>query len=108
MLQGSFPEAVALAGEAYSILQDKLYSHWWACQAESVFGSALIAVGQASEGEPHLIEACEAMMTRIGAPSRRIREATERIVYYFERQGRAEEAKTWRRSLSAYPIPAFP
>jgi tetratricopeptide (TPR) repeat protein len=108
MLRGSFAEAVSLATEAHSIFQAKLNSHWWACQAESVLGGALAAVGQASDGEPHLIAAGETILTRVAAPPRRKREAIERIVHFYDQQGRTDEANKWRTSLSVRTAPASP
>lgn len=108
MLRGSFEDAMSLAGEAHSIFQAKLDSHWRACQAESVLGSAMAAAGQVADGEPHLIAAAESMKTRVGTPPRRKREAIERIVLFYDQQGRTEEANKWRTSLPAHVEPASP
>jgi serine/threonine protein kinase len=90
-------EAEPLLREAVQIRRKALAKgDWRTANAESVLGACLLALGRHEEAEPLLLASYRTMKTAKGTPSRRLREALDRLIKFSEALDRPDEVKKWR------------
>ncbi len=98
--QGELQEASSMAGEGVKNPQIKPID---AARARNIQGLALAAEGQQVEAERMLLESCQFLVAEFPKiqPSARWRvfSACERLIDFYTRANRAEDAKTWRRQI---------
>lgn len=101
LLQANYEEAESFARAAVAMNQKEEYRHFeWV----GVLGAILVARQKYEEAEPILLRAYEGMKRREALASfgeqRRLAEAGERIVRFYEATKQPEMARTWREKLS--------
>jgi serine/threonine protein kinase len=103
---GAIDEAVFHLCESYEIRVSKLRGDDWAVyDTESELGAALVEQGRAADGEPHLAAAAEALWRgarQKAALAGMVKRAAERLLRFYEQEGRAEEAALWRARVAGF------
>ena len=105
--KGAPADAELLLRELLTIREQTDPDNWKRYQAMSLLGEVLSAQSKYDEAEPLLVNGAEGMykqQAEIPAEQRNtLREATERLVAFYEAAGRASEAQDWREKLVAGP-----
>ncbi|MBY0310577.1 MAG: serine/threonine-protein kinase [Phycisphaerales bacterium] len=101
---GRHDEAVNHARRAVQIREQYFAAgDWRTDSSRSVLGAALVGGGQVDEGEKLLIQSAEAAL-RIGTLSPSKKAAfVQRVVDFYEKTGKADEAEKWRARLPSLP-----
>ena len=77
---------------------------WRTANAESLLGKALAAQGRPDEAEPLLVGACATLQAAAGAPPKRIAQAFDRLIEFYETTKQPAKAADWRaRKTKATP-----
>jgi serine/threonine protein kinase/tetratricopeptide (TPR) repeat protein len=96
-------EAEALLRESLAIREVKAPDAWSTFNTKSRLGGALMAQDKSAEAEPLLLGGYEGMKQREGAmrprEKRRLTEAAERLVRFYEATNQPEKAKVWRTKV---------
>ena len=108
-LQERYDEAEPLVREAVALNQNerKRYFQW-----VSVLGAVLLAQKNYTEAEPLLLQGYEGTVkwetNSIGDAKRRLIEAGERVVHFYEVTNQPEKAREWREKISVRAEPKRP
>src|SRR5262249_46299945 len=76
--------------------------HWQTAFAGSLRGGCLIRQKKFAEAEPLLLAGYESLAKGTGAPARRVAEALDRVIELYEKWGKPEQAKAWRKKRLAF------
>jgi tetratricopeptide (TPR) repeat protein len=106
--QGQLEEAEHTLREGISLYEKRLADHWVRFKLASFLGAVRGAQGHPDEAEPLLISGYEGMRDRKGQmmpdETHLVSEARERLVDFYETNGRADEAQRWRDKADAEPV----
>jgi tetratricopeptide (TPR) repeat protein len=95
--------------EALAIDRKVLHpGHWETASNESLLGECLMSQKHFREVEPLLIAGHEGLCGDPGAPPIQVRQTVERLIAYYDSQGQAAQACTWRARLLDTQFPADP
>ncbi|NWG14757.1 MAG: serine/threonine protein kinase, partial [Acidobacteria bacterium] len=99
--QGKTAEALPLLRDSLDLRRKALPpNHWLLANSESVLGDCLGRMGRHAEAEPMLIASYQRLQRILGASHPRTRESLERVIRFYERSGRREEAAAYRQQLT--------
>ena len=106
--QGELLEAERLLREGMAIYEKESADHWGRFKLATVLGSVRAAQGRPDEAEPLLISGYEGMRDRQGQmlpdETPLVSDARERLVDFYEANGRADEAQRWRGKPDVEPV----
>ena len=105
--KGAPADAEPLLRELLTIWGKADPDNWKRFQAMSLLGEVLSAQAKYDEAERLLVDGVEGMYDQHGqipaAQRKSVREATARVVAFYEATGHVNEAQAWRKKLAAEP-----
>ena len=108
--EGKQDEVETLLRECLSIREKKLPDDWPTFSARSALGENLMARKQYAEAGPLLISGYNGLRERQAkipaASKRRLKEAAERLLWFYEETAQADRAAEWKRRLAELTKPA--
>jgi serine/threonine protein kinase/tetratricopeptide (TPR) repeat protein len=102
--KGKAHEAEVLAREGLRLRKEGPDpGHWQAANLDSVLGAALTELGRFDEAEGHVLGGYQGLKDSPGTPTRRLREALERVVRLYTAWGKPDKAAEWAAQRQASP-----
>ena len=102
---GKYTEAMGDAQSAYQGFTKSDPENWERFHAQSLLGASLVGLRKFAAAEPALVEGYEGMLqrkSRIRVPARSVlAEAGQRLVDFYQSQGKPDKATEWKRKLAA-------
>jgi len=103
LLEKKFTDAETMARKCLALRAQRLPNDWEIFEARTLVGRSLLGQMKQAEAEPLLLTGCQGMIDRrekIPAwEKRRLRDAVQSLVQFYDRAGKPDEAAKWKRKL---------